>query len=95
VHWIACIFFLVADLEIATNPNTWITLLNDGEAKAAIDVYIAAASWSFTTVATVGYGDLYPLSVSEKIVGIVGMIFSCGIFSFIVGAISALFEKNN
>jgi hypothetical protein len=95
VHWLACIFFLISNFEIATNPNTWISLLNEGDAKSAIDVYIASASWSFTTVSSVGYGDLYPLTNNEKIFGIFAMIISCGIFSLIVGILSTLLDKND
>ena len=95
VHWLACIFFLINNFEIGTNPNTWITLLNKGDAKSAIDVYIASASWSFTTVASVGYGDVYPLTVPEKVFGIFAMMISCGIFSYIVGYLSTLFDKND
>jgi hypothetical protein len=95
VHWLACIFFLISDFEIATNPSTWITLLNKEDAKSAMDVYIASASWSFTTVASVGYGDLYPLTNAEKVFGIFAMIISTGIFSYIVGVLSTLFDKND
>ena len=95
MHWLACIFFLISNFEIATEPNTWITLLNKGDATSAIDVYIASASWSFTTVSSVGYGDLYPLTNAEKIFGIFAMMISTAIFSYIVGAISSLFDKND
>jgi Ion transport protein len=95
VHWLACIFFLISNFEIVDDPNTWMTLLNKGDAKSAIDAYIASASWSFTTVASVGYGDIYPITNAEKIFGIVAMMVSCGIFSIIVGILSTLFDKND
>ena len=97
LHWLACIFFLISNLEIAENPKrkTWITLLNSGDAKSAIDAYIASASWGLTTVSSTGYGDIYPLTNEEKIFGIFALIISCGIFSYIVGVMSTLFDKNN
>lgn len=97
VHWLACIFFLISNLEIASDNKrrTWITLLNQDDAKSAIDSYIAAASWALTTVSSTGYGDLYPLTNEEKIFGIFALMISCGIFSYIVGVLSTLFDKND
>jgi Ion transport protein len=97
LHWLACIFFLISNLEIADNPKrkTWITLLNQGDAKSAIDAYIASASWALTTVSSTGYGDIYPLTNEEKIFGIFALMISCGIFSYVVGVMSTLFDKNN
>lgn len=95
VHWLACIFFLISDYEMAYNPNTWLILLNKDDIKSAVDVWIASSSWSLTTVATVGYGDVYPLTIYEKIFGIFAMIISCAIFSYIVSSLATLFDRND
>ena len=60
-----------------------------------MDAYIASASWALTTVSSTGYGDIYPLTNEEKIFGIFALLISCGIFSYIVGVMSTLFDKNN
>jgi len=95
VHLLACIFFFISNLEIGDDPQTWMTLLTFDDAQAAINAYIASASWSFTTIASVGYGDIYPLTNQEKLFGIFAMMVSCGIFSTIVGILSTLFDKND
>ena len=80
---------------MAYEPNTWLTLLNKDDIKSAVDVWIASSSWSLTTVATVGYGDIFPLTAIEKIFGIFAMIISCAIFSYIVGSLATLFDRND
>lgn len=69
-------------------------LLNREDLKSAIDVYLASMSWAFTTIATVGYGDIYAVTDVEKIFAMFAMIISCGIFAYIVGFLGALFDRN-
>lgn len=73
---------------------TWVNLLGRDDAKSAIDVYVAALSWAFTTVATVGYGDIYAVTEAEKIFATFAMIVSCGVFAYIVGFLGSIFDKN-
>jgi hypothetical protein len=56
---------------------------------------VASLSWALTTIATVGYGDIYAVTDAEKIYTMVAMIISCGVFAFIVGFLGNLFDKNN
>ncbi len=41
--------------------------------------------FAFTTLATVGYGDLYPVSNAERIIGSFIILFGVVVFSFIMG----------
>src|SRR5688572_28590755 len=41
----------------------------------------AAMWWSVTTLTTVGYGDLYPISAVGKVLGAVVAIFGIGLFA--------------
>ena len=58
------------------------------------DLYVTAASWSFTTMTTVGYGDIYPCTPNEKIFGTFCMILACGIFAFLVGSINSIIDSH-
>jgi voltage-gated potassium channel len=58
-----------------------------------MEYYIDAASWAFTTVSTVGYGDFYAVSDSEKVFAMVAMVIACGVFATIVGSISSIIDK--
>ena len=51
--------------------------------------------FALTTMATIGYGDIYPITENEKIVNIVSLIASCAIFSYLVGAVQSVFDDNN
>lgn len=49
--------------------------------------------FSITTLSTVGYGDLYPISSAEQIVGIVIMLGGVAFFSFIMGSFIEIIES--
>ncbi len=46
---------------------------------------IAVVYWAFTTLATVGYGDIRPQSNIERIIGSFVILFGIAIFSLIMG----------
>ncbi len=43
--------------------------------------YIDALWWSFSTTSTVGYGDIVPVTIFGKIIGIFLMLIGVGIFA--------------
>lgn len=43
--------------------------------------YIDAVWWSFTTTSTVGYGDIVPVTVWGKLVGVMLMLIGVAIFA--------------
>lgn len=48
--------------------------------------YAASLYWTFTTITTVGYGDLIPSSTGEQFYAIVAMIVGTGIFGNIISS---------
>lgn len=54
--------------------------------------------WSYTTITTVGYGDLYPVTSAGRLVAIILMTFGVGVFGTLAAYISSTFinrAKNN
>mmetsp|Transcript_58003 Transcript_58003/g.184251 ORF Transcript_58003/g.184251 Transcript_58003/m.184251 type:complete len:838 (+) Transcript_58003:206-2719(+) len=55
--------------------------------------YIASMYWAFTTMTTVGYGDISATHKAERMFAIIGMIIGGFVFSLIIGNISKMMEK--
>jgi voltage-gated potassium channel len=61
--------------------------------KANITTFSDALWWAVSTVATVGYGDHYPVTAAGRAIGIVLMIAGVGIFGVTAAAAAAWFVK--
>jgi hypothetical protein len=96
-HWFACIWHLVAIYEENYYMVTW--LKSAGLADAVwTERYVTSLYWAITTMITVGYGDVVPLTVPEKLYTIFCMLIACGVFGYTmnrVGTIFQSFEENS
>jgi voltage-gated potassium channel len=62
-------------------------------AKANITTFSDALRWAVSTVATVGYGDHYPVTPAGRAIGIMLMVAGVGIFGVTAAAAAAWFVK--
>ena len=69
VHWIACGWMLI-------NPNSSLD---------PITYYNTSLYWTVTTLTTVGYGDIFPLTERERLAGCFVLVIGVCIFGFIMG----------
>jgi hypothetical protein len=91
VHIVGCFWFLLAKLE-NFEPDCWVVrngLLD--EPKSA--QYIASIYWAFTTLSTVGYGDIVPKTPSERVFGIIWMMLGVGFYSFTIGSLTSILSN--
>lgn len=89
-HICACGFHLIINY-ISQEVDTWLvkSALVD---SSWIEKYVASLYFSFTTMITVGFGDIVPISILERVYVIVIQVVSCGVFAY---AISKIGSKKN
>ena len=83
VHLMACLWYLTAKIE-DFSPDTWVVRDNINNASN-IELYITSIYWTFTTLTTVGYGDITPYTIIEKLLALCWMVFGVGFYSFTIG----------
>lgn len=88
ISFVLVIFSSIAILIVEVDPNSII--------KSPID----ALWWSFVTITTVGYGDLYPVTIAGKIIAAILMTAGVGLFGTFTAFIASYFispenEDNN
>lgn len=55
--------------------------------------YLSSVYWAFSTIATVGYGDIVAVSIFEKIISIVWMMVGVFFYSFTIGTLTMVLGK--
>jgi len=85
VIFIALVIFEVSGIAILKAE----TLSPDANIQTASD----ALWWAYVTVATVGYGDRYPVTTDGRIVGILLMTAGVGLFSVLTSYMADWFRR--
>ncbi|KAA6419227.1 MAG: cation channel family, partial [Trebouxia sp. A1-2] len=109
INFLACIWVFVAYREEMTgtwinNYSPFVsgfstdadaTTLTSTEARSipGPDVYLAAAYWSLTTVSTIGFGDILPITNAERAVMLMSQITGVLFFGILLGSITSLLQR--
>jgi CRP-like cAMP-binding protein len=64
-------------------------------ARDVVDRYIASIYWAFTTMTTVGYGDISAVTRMERVIACFGMIVGGFVFSAIISTMSDVMAKTD
>ena len=59
------------------------------------NLYMTSFYFTVTTIVTVGYGDITPVSIIEKILCVILMIIGVIGFSFVTGALASIISNED
>lgn len=86
VHCAGCFYYLIA-AQYRDPEETWISQIHD---ESLWHRYVTSIYWSITTLTTVGYGDLHPVNLREKLFDIFYMLFNLGLTAYLIGNMTNL-----
>ena len=86
-HIFGCLWYLLP--RIFDEDNNWVIKFNLLD-ESPFRLYIFSLYYSFTTLFTVGFGDIYAVNEIERILSILWMLFGIGFYSFTIGTLSSV-----
>lgn len=89
-HFLACIWVMAAEIN---EGNNWITKYYGGEMPdktSPVSIYALSFYFVTTTVTSVGYGDVTPENMMEKVFCIVMLFIGVLTFSFASGSLNSV-----
>ena len=90
-HFFACIWFLSSKID-NFSPDTWVVRKNLQDQDNGT-LYLTSLYFICTVLTTVGFGDIYPVTVIEKFIAMIWMIYGIGFYSFVVGNLSSVLSS--
>nr|XP_057917628.1 potassium voltage-gated channel subfamily H member 2-like isoform X3 [Doryrhamphus excisus] len=104
-HWLACIWYAIGNVERLTSAGIgWLDTLADqlgrpyndsilGSGPSIRDKYVTALYFTFSSLTSVGFGNVSPNTNSEKIFSICVMLIGALMYASIFGNVSAIIQR--
>ncbi|KAK2843972.1 hypothetical protein Q5P01_010631 [Channa striata] len=90
-HWLACIWYAIGNVERATSAGIgWLDTLGEQLGK---DKYVTSLYFTFSSLTSVGFGNVSPNTNSEKIFSICVMLIGALMYASIFGNVSAIIQR--
>jgi CRP-like cAMP-binding protein len=110
IHFLGCFFYLIpvfAYPDVSSVPGTfeawcreqdnWLSNYRDGDIcdDGGDGRYVTSIYWAFTTISTVGYGDVIPVTMGEKIFACVAMMIGAGLYPYLLAQLVAVVNEDD
>lgn len=93
-HIFGCGFHYLAILQIESGMESWLGKF-DLQGASIDERYISSIYFTFISMITVGYGDIYPTTTAERLYVLIMTVFTTGVFGYSVNKISSIFSTLN
>uniref|UniRef100_A0A3P9ALA8 Voltage-gated inwardly rectifying potassium channel KCNH2 n=1 Tax=Esox lucius TaxID=8010 RepID=A0A3P9ALA8_ESOLU len=102
-HWLACIWYAIGNMDDSKNIG-WLHTLGEslgnphnstvpGSGPTIKDKYVTALYFTFSSLTSVGFGNVSPNTNSEKIFSICVMLIGSLMYASIFGNVSAIIQR--
>jgi voltage-gated potassium channel len=86
-------FLLIASVGVIISGSIVIFHLESGQPDSQINSRLDAAWWAVSTITTVGYGDMVPVTDAGKIMAIFFMLFGLAVLAIFLSSLGTIFYK--
>jgi len=93
-HWLACLWAMTLSLPPSDTSTRWIDAFDDSDLtkdSAVWQQYVAALYFTAYTMTSVGYGDVTPANIVERIFCILILFISGLVWACVIGEVSSIF----
>ena len=92
-HTAACIWLAIPEFDIESNRSWKSDSTNMIEKENRIEQYFAALYWAFTALTTVGFGDIFAVTTTERIFSIITMAIGVTFYAYATATVASIIHS--